>query len=275
MFLFLVLPNSYFVCIRFIVPPPFSLHPSGRDRHVSPSSLFLWHSPRILPQTMALSSGPISVYVALHMFCTHPILTYFYLTSLAAGSGASAGSSSGPLTPYDALYYTGVRAYFSEDWDRAAELLEKSMSTREALFRIRRQCHDECVSAGRERLAKLDVENGSVWDLWAVDWIQRRAECVRFCLERSVTPSGQLPVSLDISYEFNTRNPYNFLQVVYWKLGKVQKAASAAHTFFMANPSHLEMRNNIEKYRRMEGVTEDAFQDREMEEKQVSRFRTS
>lgn len=33
----------------------------------------------------------------------------------------------------------------------------------------------------------------------------------------------------------------------------------------MANPSHLEMRNNIEKYRRMEGVTEDAFQDREME----------
>ena len=33
----------------------------------------------------------------------------------------------------------------------------------------------------------------------------------------------------------------------------------------MANPSHLEMRNNIEKYRRMSGITEDAFQDRERE----------
>lgn len=49
------------------------------------------------------------------------------------------------------------------------------------------------------------------------------------------------------------------------QLEKLRKAASAAHTFFVANPSHLEMRNNIEKYRRMEGVTEDAFQDRELE----------
>lgn len=49
------------------------------------------------------------------------------------------------------------------------------------------------------------------------------------------------------------------------QLEKLQKAAAAAHTYFVANPSHLEMRNNIEKYRRMTGVTEDAFQDREME----------
>lgn len=48
-------------------------------------------------------------------------------------------------------------------------------------------------------------------------------------------------------------------------MGKPWKAAAAAHTFFMANPSHLEMRNNIEKYRRMPGVTEDAFHDRERE----------
>lgn len=49
------------------------------------------------------------------------------------------------------------------------------------------------------------------------------------------------------------------------QLEKVQKAASAAHTYFVANPSHLEMRNNIEKYRRMKGVTAEAFQDREIE----------
>lgn len=49
------------------------------------------------------------------------------------------------------------------------------------------------------------------------------------------------------------------------QLEKLQKAASAAHTYFVANPSHLEMRNNIEKYRRMEGVTDEDFLDREME----------
>ncbi|KAM4601523.1 prolyl 3-hydroxylase 3 [Polymixia lowei] len=162
------------------------------------------------------------------------------------------------------MYYTGVRAYFTQEWDKAAELLEKSIATKDALFRIRRQCHDNCVAAGQDKLAKLDSEEGSLWDLWALDWVQQRAECVRFCVGRSVSPAGQLPVSMDIEYEFSTRNPYNFLQVTYYKLEKLQKAASAAHTFFVANPSHLEMRNNIEKYRRMEGVTDEAFQDREL-----------
>ncbi|KAM9309711.1 prolyl 3-hydroxylase 3 isoform 2-T2 [Pholidichthys leucotaenia] len=110
-----------------------------------------------------------------------------------------------------------------------------------------------------------DTEEGHMWDLWAMDWVQQKAECLRFCMGRSVTHVGQLPVSADIEYEFATRNVYNFLQVTYYKLEKLQKAASAAHTFFVANPSHLEMRNNIEKYRRMEGVSEDDFQDREME----------
>lgn len=61
------------------------------------------------------------------------------------------------------------------------------------------------------------------------------------------------------------------------QLEKLKKAATAAHTYFVANPSHLEMRNNIEKYRRMEGVTEEDFQDREAEKERhwVSRDGTS
>lgn len=64
----------------------------------------------------------------------------------------------------------------------------------------------------------LDSEEGSLWDLWALDWVQQRAECLRFCLGQSVTPVGQLPVSADIEFEFSTRNPYNFLQVTYYKV---------------------------------------------------------
>lgn len=146
-----------------------------------------------------------------------------------------------------------------------------------------------------------ETETGSLWDLYALDWVQHRAECARFCLGMAVSPAGQRPVSADIDYEFGTRNSYNFLQLTYFKvcnvsprlryaneeiqwgmgvsrpkqikiflmhhlqLGKMQKAASAAHTFFVANPSHLEMRNNIEKYRRMDEVSDDAFVDREKE----------
>lgn len=59
-----------------------------------------------------------------------------------------------------------------------------------------------------------------MWDLWVLDWIQKKAECLRFCMGRFVSPTGLLPVSTDIDYEFDTRNPYNFLQVTYYKVKK-------------------------------------------------------
>uniref|UniRef100_A0A8C1LVE1 procollagen-proline 3-dioxygenase n=1 Tax=Cyprinus carpio TaxID=7962 RepID=A0A8C1LVE1_CYPCA len=198
---------------------------------------------------MALHSNTNPVYVAL-LF----ILYYVFIT---AGSGLSSESSSGLLAPYDEHYYRGVRAYFRDDWERAAEFLEKSISTRDKLLRTRRKCHDECLTAGDDKISKL----GNYW-------IQVRAECVRFCMGQSFSPAALLPVSSDIEYEFGTRNPYNYLQVTYYKLEKMAKAASAAHTFFVANPSHLEMRNNLEKYRRILGVKEESFQDREREQEQ-------
>ncbi|KAF3827414.1 hypothetical protein GH733_002900 [Mirounga leonina] len=38
------------------------------------------------------------------------------------------------------------------------------------------------------------------------------------------------------------------------KLNQLEKAVEAAHTFFMANPEHMEMQQNIENYRTMAGV---------------------
>ncbi|XP_065117233.1 prolyl 3-hydroxylase 3 [Paramisgurnus dabryanus] len=210
---------------------------------------------------MALRSNTFTVYVALQI----TLLFFLNNASISASSGLSSESLSGLLTPYDELYYRGVRAYFNEEWERAAEFIEKSITTREMLLKTRRNCHDECLTAGDDRLSKLDTMDKNLRDLWILDWVQLRAECVKFCMGRSVSPAGLLPVSSDIDYEFGTRNPYNFLQVTYYKLDKVQKAASAAHTFFMANPSHLEMRNNIEKYRRMMGVKDEDFLDRERE----------
>ncbi|XP_059423616.1 prolyl 3-hydroxylase 1 [Carassius carassius] len=207
---------------------------------------------------MALHSNTSSVYVAF-LF----VLNYVFMT---AGSGVSVESSSGLSAPYDELYYRGVRAYFREDWERAAEFLEKSISTRDKLLQTRRKCHDDCLTAGDDKISKLDKEDFTLWDLGILDWIQVRAECVRFCMGRSISPAVLLPVSSDIEYEFGTRNPYNYLQVTYYKLDKMAKAASAAHTFFVANPSHLEMRNNIEKYRRLLGVKEESFLDREREQ---------
>ncbi len=110
------------------------------------SSLFSSH-PSCSPCVMALLSNTSPVYVAF-LFILNHVFT-------AAGSGLSSESSPGLPAPYDELYYRGVRAYFREDWERAAEFLEKSISTRNKLLRTRRKCHDECLTAGDDKMSKL------------------------------------------------------------------------------------------------------------------------
>lgn len=62
---------------------------------------------------------------------------------------------------------------------------------------------------------------------------------------------------------FRRREPYNYLQRAYYQLKKLDLAAAAAHTFFVANPTHLQMREDMAKYRRMSGVRPQSFRDLE------------
>lgn len=101
---------------------------------------------------MALDSNAYRVYVAL------TIGVFFWSSTFlafSAGSGVSSGSATTLLPAYDFLYYMGVRAYFFEEWDKAAENFEKSISIRETIRRTRRKCYDECLSAGDDILSYL------------------------------------------------------------------------------------------------------------------------
>ncbi len=98
---------------------------------------------------MALRSSYFTVYVALHF-----VITASFNFAVATPGGGSSNVLS-LLQPYDFLYYSGVRAYFGEEWGKAAELLEKSILTKETLSRARRQCHEDCVAAGRDAFNRL------------------------------------------------------------------------------------------------------------------------
>lgn len=54
------------------------------------------------------------------------------------------------------------------------------------------------------------------------------------------------------------------------QLNQLEKAVEAGHTFFMANPEHMEMQQNIENYRTMAGVKEAQLVDREAKPHMVS-----
>lgn len=54
------------------------------------------------------------------------------------------------------------------------------------------------------------------------------------------------------------------------QLGQLDKAVSAAHTYFQANPEHVEMGEDLEQYKAQKGVKEEHFIDRESRPHQVS-----
>uniref|UniRef100_A0A8C9M5K9 procollagen-proline 3-dioxygenase n=1 Tax=Panthera tigris altaica TaxID=74533 RepID=A0A8C9M5K9_PANTA len=83
------------------------------------------------------------------------------------------------------------------------------------------------------------------------------------CLRRCLGPPAAHSLSEELELEFRKRSPYNYLQVAYFKINKLEKAVAAAHTFFVGNPEHMEMRQNLDYYQTMSGVKEADFKDLE------------
>ncbi|KAM6417999.1 prolyl 3-hydroxylase 3 [Pluvialis apricaria] len=174
---------------------------------------------------------------------------------------AAAATSPGRLVPYDLLYADGVRAYFARDWGRAAELLQRALHSYAGLRAARRACRAACR---REAAFLGGPPAAGPWEAALFGRVLQRADCLQHCLglRLGAAPSAHR-ASLAIRRDFEQREPYNYLQVAFFQLKKLDQAVSAAHTFFVANPQHLQMREDIEKYRRMSGVKSDNFRDLE------------
>uniref|UniRef100_A0A8D2J7S1 procollagen-proline 3-dioxygenase n=1 Tax=Varanus komodoensis TaxID=61221 RepID=A0A8D2J7S1_VARKO len=184
----------------------------------------------------------------------------FLLLLLPAVSRCPLPAGSSPLAPYDLLYADGVRAYFAQNWPLAAELLQRCLHSYSRLLGVRRECQGRCqdeASFGGRPLSHP-------WETGFFDRVLQRAECLEECLGRGLggQPSRHR-ASREIQQDFEEREPYNYLQIAFFKLKKLDEAVSSAYTFFVANPQHLQMREDMEKYRRMAGVKSESFQDLE------------
>ncbi|XP_027566230.1 prolyl 3-hydroxylase 3 isoform X2 [Pipra filicauda] len=171
---------------------------------------------------------------------------------------AAAATSPGRLVPYDLLYADGVRAYLARDWARAAELLQRALHSYAGLRAARRACRAACA-----REEPFPAGPGR-WEAALLGPVLQRAGCLQRCLGRRLLPAPSAHrASRAVRRDFERREPYNYLQVAFFQLKKLDQAVSAAHTFFVANPQHLQMREDIEKYQRMSGVKSNSFRDLE------------
>ncbi|XP_054644732.1 prolyl 3-hydroxylase 2 isoform X2 [Dunckerocampus dactyliophorus] len=163
-------------------------------------------------------------------------------------------SSSFP-EPSDLLYDDAVRAFYRGDYGDTVRLMEAALSSHAEVRRSKVRCRLRC----QDQHQFLD----SFTELGFFDVVLRRAACVDACVEKTVGVQSVHKVSEDVLQDFHRRIPYNYLQMAYLKLQQPDKAAAAAHTYFQANPEHVEMGQDLEQYKDLQGVEEDHFVDRE------------
>ncbi|CAB1314964.1 unnamed protein product [Coregonus sp. 'balchen'] len=177
-------------------------------------------------------------------------------------------SSNVIMEPYDLLFDTAVEAYYKGEWMTVILNMERALRNKAAIRRVKAHCRITCAnqSAFGEPLSSMVVPipgAGSVEDLGFFQKIMKRADCVNTCESEKIGPPTIHKVTEDVDLEFKKRTPYNYLQVAYFKINKLDKAVAAANTFFLANPDHMEMKQNLDYYRMMAGVQQEDFKDLE------------
>uniref|UniRef100_U3JY60 procollagen-proline 3-dioxygenase n=1 Tax=Ficedula albicollis TaxID=59894 RepID=U3JY60_FICAL len=76
---------------------------------------------------------------------------------------------------------------------------------------------------------------------------------VRRCEEPRLGAASRHRAAEEVRSDFQRRVPYSYLQRAYIQLNKLEEAANAAHTFFMANPEHMEIQQDLENYKTTSG----------------------
>ncbi|XP_057560274.1 prolyl 3-hydroxylase 3 isoform X2 [Hippopotamus amphibius kiboko] len=209
------------------------------------------------------------------------LLRWLLLLLLLPPPGSPEPPGLAPLSPGaapqapDLLYADGLRAYSAGAWAPAVALLREALRSRAAVGRARLDCRARCAAEPGAALPALlpavpAPDSGpaaarGAWEPLLLRAALRRAECLTQCGARRLGPGGaaRFRVGSALRDAFRRREPYNYLQRAYYQLKKLDLAAAAAHTFFVANPTHLQMREDMAKYRRMSGVRPQSFRDLE------------
>nr|XP_011743943.2 prolyl 3-hydroxylase 3 isoform X2 [Macaca nemestrina] len=256
------LPHSFSVSLRLSISPSFPSLP------LPPFPL----PPSRLPHFPSAAGGS-----DIMLRLLRPLLLLLLLPPPGSPEppGLAQLSPGAPPQAPDLLYADGLRAYAAGAWAPAVALLREALRSQAALGRVRLDCGASCAAEPGAALPAVllgapepDSGPGPTQGSWERQLLRaalRRADCLTQCAARRLGPGGaaRLRVGSTLRDAFRRREPYNYLQRAYYQLKKLDLAAAAAHTFFVANPMHLQMREDMAKYRRMSGVQPQSFRDLE------------
>ncbi|XP_068114462.1 prolyl 3-hydroxylase 3 [Hyperolius riggenbachi] len=151
------------------------------------------------------------------------------------------------LSPPDELLMEGVSLFLRGDWTSARERLWGSLRSLREVREAQLRCGEQCSPRG-SRLEEL---------------VLQRADCLLSCETLQLGQPSRYRLTQEMEKTFHRGAPYNYLQLVHYKLEELDEAAAAAFTFYTRNPYHEQIQEDMQRYQNMRAVQADSFRDLE------------
>ncbi|XP_066983028.1 prolyl 3-hydroxylase 1-like [Macrobrachium rosenbergii] len=155
------------------------------------------------------------------------------------------GTPDDPFMSYDFLYNEGIEKYLAEDWEGCIKYIEMALEDwhwwQESIVSCRRKCSEE---SAREKLLS---ENLTEEDRFFEKSI-RNTLCLVKCKKDVFGSRMDRVAEGHVDEDFEIRKPYDYLQLCYYRAGKLKEATDAAATVLAKQPEHEVMKNNLKYY---------------------------
>ncbi|CAI9599126.1 unnamed protein product [Staurois parvus] len=151
--------------------------------------------------------------------------------------------------PLESAYKYGLDQYTGENWPESVNYLEISLR----LFRLLRDSEAFCnINCSTARVDNNPPPQGleNFPELRVFGDVLMRARCLKRC-KQGLPAFRQSQPSRETMLEFQTREPYKYLQYAYFKTNNLPKAVAAAHTYLLLHPDDEMMKRNMAYYKSM------------------------
>uniref|UniRef100_A0A0R3S3C0 TPR_REGION domain-containing protein n=1 Tax=Elaeophora elaphi TaxID=1147741 RepID=A0A0R3S3C0_9BILA len=171
-------------------------------------------------------------------------------------------TSEEPEVTFEQLYKYGKNEYTNGNWNDCIAFFLRSIEDFDYFVEENVWCREKCAREHKiNRQTELKDAGEDIAEIAMMYTNAQHALCLFRCKNDRLT-SMRPPVNdPDVFEEFQSRKPYQYLQICYWKQKDLASAVRSAYTYLVANPKDQETLDNLAFYMEQDGYNEDMLID--------------
>ena len=148
------------------------------------------------------------------------------------------------------LYTQGQDAYLENNFELCVNKMEAAVDDYKFYTKTITTCKLDCQIKTRSQ--QYVVEH--ILEMMPFEKLIQETLCLMKCKEMNFPRSRDEFASESTRVDFETKKPFDYLQLCYFQIGELQKAANAAYTNHIYNMDNNIMLENLKYYKGLPGV---------------------